>query len=318
MRSPSVGSTALSATHWLAGAAIAVAAIVAAGFAGRQALNGYAVRRFLAALRSSYDTRVQVASLHIHLFPGVRVAAEGIIVPQHELPDLPPFIFIRRASAAASLAGVLRGHVAFAQLEGLEIHVPPRREGASRKGRNPEISIDQLKAENARLEILPRNANKQPLEFVIRELTMNDAGAAAPMRFRAILTNARPPGDIHSAGKFGPVQLDDPAASPVEGSYTFQNADLSVFKGIAGILSSQGSYRGTLDHIEVKGDTDTPRFSVLLSGNPVRLTTQFQAVVDGMNGDTRLNQENGQLGQTSLTVAGGSMEPKACRARRSV
>jgi hypothetical protein len=306
MKSRSVGSTALSVRRWLARAAIAVAAIVLAGCPGRQVLNRYAERRALAALQSSYDTRVQVASLHVRLFPGVRVTAEGITLPQRKRPGLPPFIFIRRVSAEASVPGVLRGpaHVAFAQLEGLEIHVPPRREGASRKGRTPEFVIDQLRADNARLEILPRNANKQPLEFDIRELTMNDAGAATPMRFRAILTNARPTGDIHSAGKFGPLQLDDPAASPVEGSYTFQNADLSVFKGIAGILSSQGSYRGALDHIEVKGHTDTPRFSVLLSGNPVRLTTQFQAVVDRMNGDTRLNQVNGQLGHTSLTVTG--------------
>src|SRR6185437_7704738 len=41
--------------------------------------------------------------------------------------------------------------------------------------------------------------------------------------------------------------------------YFFQNADLSVFKGISAMLSSEGGYHGALDHIAVQGWTDTLR-----------------------------------------------------------
>ena len=41
-----------------------------------------------------------------------------------------------------------------------------------------------------------------------------------------------------------------------------------------------------LDDLNVEGDTDTPDFSLDVSGNPVHLTTHYVAVVDGTNGDT--------------------------------
>ncbi len=124
------------------------------------------------------------------------------------------------------------------------------------------------------------------------------------MSFRATLVNAKPPGDIESAGSFGPWQKDDPGGTPVSGTYTFQNADLSVFHGIAGKLSSEGNYQGILERIQVAGHTDTPDFMVKISGNPVHLTTQFQAVVDGTDGDTWLQPVNAQFGHSSLTARG--------------
>lgn len=57
--------------------------------------------------------------------------------------------------------------------------------------------------------------------------------------------------------------------------YFFQNADLSVFKGISAILSSEGGYHGALDHIAVQGWTDTPNFTVEIGGAPVHLRTDF-------------------------------------------
>ncbi len=66
----------------------------------------------------------------------------------------------------------------------------------------------------------------------------------------------------------------------------------SVFRGIAGILSSQGSYRGKLDRIEVQGTTDTPDFMAYASGHRVHLKTEFSATVDGTDGDTYLHPVN--------------------------
>ena len=66
------------------------------------------------------------------------------------------------------------------------------------------------------------------------------------MGFEAELTNPRPVGTIHTKGSFGPWMVEDPGESPLTGDYRFDHADLSGFKGIAGILSSTGHYQGTL------------------------------------------------------------------------
>ena len=82
------------------------------------------------------------------------------------------------------------------------------------------------------------------------------------MFFRATLTNPTPPGLVKSTGKFGLWNASEPGKTPVSGSSIFQNADLSVFRGVAGILSSKGKYEGVLDRIEVQDETDTPDFTV--------------------------------------------------------
>ncbi len=79
---------------------------------------------------------------------------------------------------------------------------------------------------------------------------------------------------------------------------------MSVFRGIAGKLSSQGTYRGALGRIETEGRTDTPDFTVELSGHPVHLTTQFHAIVDGTDGNTWLQPVVAQIGQSSFTAQG--------------
>ena len=69
------------------------------------------------------------------------------------------------------------------------------------------------------------------------------------MQPEAELTNPNPVGTIHSTGTFGPWLVADPGESPVQGDYQFDHADLSSFKGIAGILSLTGKYEGTLRDI---------------------------------------------------------------------
>ena len=101
------------------------------------------------------------------------------------------------------------------------------------------------------LTTLPREAWKEPLQFDIQHLRLYGGGPGEAMKFDAVLINAKPPGEIRSSGTFGPWDRAEPGGTPVSGKYTFRDADLSVFKGIAGILSSDGEYHGSLGHIEV-------------------------------------------------------------------
>ena len=175
---------------------------------------------------------------------------------------------------------------------------PDRTSG--RRRRSASIGCDAL---DAVLRLIPRKAGKQPREFLIHRLTMDEVGVSQRMPFEAQLTNPLPRGLIDTTGRFGPWSRD-PDATPVEGKYVFKDADLSTIKGIGGILTSTGEFRGPLGRIDVKGETKTPDFRLEVAGNPMPLTTTFEAVVDGTDGDTYLNKVNAVLGKTPIEATG--------------
>ncbi len=140
--------------------------------------------------------------------------------------------------------------------------------------------------------------------FELRKLALRSAGVGQPMTFTAELTNPTPPGVIQTKGHFGPWDFDEPSATKVDGHYDFQHADLSVFPGISGILSSLGDYKGELNNITVDGTTDVPDFQLDRGGQPVHLTTKFHAVVDGTNGNTYLQPVNAHFLNTDIVTSG--------------
>jgi hypothetical protein len=135
------------------------------------------------------------------------------------------------------------------------------------------------------------------------------------MRYEASLTNPKPPGQIHSTGEFGPWAADEPGDTPLKGDYTFDKADLGVFDAIAGILSSTGNFEGMLSSITARGEAKVPDFRLKMSGNPVPLTTQFEVLVDGTNGDTKLQPVKATLGSTQFQTSGGVIKHEGANRR---
>jgi hypothetical protein len=174
------------------------------------------------------------------------------------------------------------------------------------QGGKIQIVVDKFVCDQAELIINTLRPGKLPLEFDIEKLNMTSIGPNQPLQFDANLTNPKPVGNIISSGSFGPWQADSPRDTPVRGTYSFTNADLSTIKGIGGILSSTGQYIGSLDDIVVDGTTDTPDFRIAVSGRPVPLHTDFHAVVDGTSGDTYLQPVKAKI-LTSWLVANGSV-----------
>jgi len=173
------------------------------------------------------------------------------------------------------------------------------------------IVVDKFVCEDTRLIINTSKPGKAPLEFAISDLKMKDIGRGEPLQFDATLVNPKPVGNIHSTGLFGPWQQDSPRDTPVQGDYSFTEADLSTIKGIAGTLSSTGEYSGTLSNIAVRGKTDTPDFRIATSGHPVPLHTEFHAIVDGTSGDTYLRPVNATFLHSSFTASGSVVRVSA-------
>ena len=285
--------------------------------------NGRARERVIQAVQERFNADVDLKSIDVSLYPRPKAIGQGLSIHHKGWTDPNPLIYIGRFTAETDFSTLIdrNNHVSFLRLEGLEIHIPPRGRATLKEGieqNRPVASvepgtdtthlrflIDTIVADGTVLQIDPKVSGKLPLRFDIQKLTLHPVGPGQPMAFKATLTNAKPPGLIDTNGSFGPWQKDDPRASVVSGNYAFQNADLAVFKGISGILSSTGQYHGVLQHIEVDGMTDTPRFALKRGGEPVHLTTHFHSVVNGTDGDTILDPVNARFLRSEFICRGG-------------
>src|SRR6185437_4941441 len=145
-------------------------------------------------------------------------------------------------------------------LEGMNIHVPPRAPNSeprvikARKEHYPVI-VDRLECDDCELNILPKQLDKEPLQFAIHRLTMQTVGLSRSAPYQAQLTNPKPNGEIQAHGNFGPWQPEQPSLTALSGAYTFRNADLDPFPGIQGTLNSNGTFAGILERILADGQT---------------------------------------------------------------
>jgi hypothetical protein len=268
----------------------------------------------LRSLSERFDAEVELADLHVTPFPEMSVQGRGLTIYHRERRDL-PFIHIDAFTFHLGVLGIFRvpHQIRGIGVQNMTITIPPRGKSQhpgepprpSQKSL-PAIVVGEIACDDTTLLILPKDSAKPPLDWEIHALNIYHAGAQQSMEFRGTLTNAKPEGEIATQGTFGPWNLDDKGATPVSGTYKFTNADLGPFPGIAGILSSDGKYRGPLDTLEVSGETDTPDFSLDRVGKPVPLHTEYSATVDGLTGDTYLHPVRATL-LRSVMVADGSV-----------
>jgi hypothetical protein len=116
------------------------------------------------------------------------------------------------------------------------------------------VLIEEVRIKDAKLLILPKDPTKLPLQFDIHRLRLlQSPDGSSERKYEASLTNPKPPGEIQSTGSFGPWNTEEPGDTPLKGEYTFNNADLSVFSAIAGILNSTGTFEGALSSLTARG-----------------------------------------------------------------
>ena len=276
----------------------------------------YLRNRAVSTLRQDFASDVEFADLQISVHRQIILRGKGLVLRLHGRTDVPPLLNIGRFSAEIGFEELLRStpHVRRITLEGLKITMPPaearpphtsRPANHKREPRTIKVVVDEIVADGAELDMLVRDPNKPPDVFYIRHLQLQHAGLGQPMTYQATLTNPVPVGEIASRGQVGPWQREEPCLTPLAGTYTFTHADLASIRGLSGILSSQGQFRGVLDRIDVQGETTTPDFSLGISGHPVPLETQFHAIVDGTTGNTMLNSVHAKLLDSEFVARGG-------------
>lgn len=287
-----------------------IAGLIAAQYAIHHA--GPMLRaRVIQTLSQRFNSQVQLGEFDVSVVHGLHVEGKNLNLRSNLDPSLPPQIQVGQFSFHTPLLDVFQSpmHIGLVELHGLQIMIPPKGQRSAMpepKKSHGKISIliDKIVCDETTLTIMTDKPNKVPLQFQIHALTLTRVGSKKPMHFVAQLVNPKPLGNIASTGNFGPWNADEPSDTPVNGSYSFTHADLSTTHGIAGMLSSQGQYSGQLGTITVDGTTDTPDFSVDVSGHKVDLTTQFHAIVNGMNGNTYLQPVKAHFLHTDITATG--------------
>ena len=255
----------------------------------------------LQELEKASQSRVAVDRFHATYFPRPGCVLENVRFQHNPAAGSPPLITTQRLRIESSLSGLFAKRLRRIRAEGLHLLIPPRGSEHFQTPERSRFQIEDLIADGAILEVASRSVDKPPLKFSFHNFVLSNIGSKGPAAFHANFSNPQPPGEITTSGKFGPWNSDDVAKTAVSGEYLFQQADLGVFRGIAGQLSSSGNFSGTLSRMEVQGVTDSPRFTVTSSSHQVQLRTQFHAVVNGENGDTFLQRVVATFWKTTVS-----------------
>lgn len=308
--------------HWIVG--ISLLFIVAISVAGILIFNARPIlhKRVVETLSARFKSKVELEAFDVSLMKGFQVSGEGLRLfgdgdPNNHEPGIQPLIAVAEFRFRMEIRDFLRSpmRVKTVYVRGLRLNLPPREQRGQMTRLGPEggkikILVDSFVCDEAQLIINTLKPGKLPLEFDFKNLKMTSIGPDGPMHFDADLTNPKPVGNVLSSGWFGPWQADSPRDTPVNGTYSFNHADLGTIKGIGGILSSTGEYGGTLDNIVVDGKTDTPDFRVATAMRMVPLHTEFHAIVDGTTGDTYLQPVTARILNSSLVAHGSVMRTK--------
>jgi hypothetical protein len=277
--------------------------------------------RVIETLSTRFKARVEMDGFAVSVMNGLEISGDGLrIYPPDDVVAAgatQPLIALKHFSFHVDLLGLFLKpmHVGSVHVTGMTISIPPREMRAQapkqprRKGKI-KIQVDEIVFDDSTLIIGTMKPNKDPKVFTMSRIVMRNVGPDAPWRYDATLVNAIPKGDIHAVGTFGPWINESPGDSTVTGHYTFDHADLNTIKGIGGILSSLGDFKGQLDRIEVDGTTETPDFSLDTANHPIQLKTKFHAIVDGTSGDTYLQPVEARLGGSDFSCSGAVVNVK--------
>ena len=156
------------------------------------------------------------------------VEGEGIVMRMRDRPDAPPLFSIQKFITGINVGALFDStkHVPVVTITGLEINIPPKGErsapdsaksasGPRRTTTGSSVIIDRVDLKKATLVMLPRDKTKKPLRFDIHDVKLESAGPGVAMKYDCLLTNPKPPGEIHSFGSFGPWNSDGAWRYPV-------------------------------------------------------------------------------------------------------
>jgi hypothetical protein len=309
------------------GSLLAIIVVVGAGIAVTATQLEPRLRDFVVStLSRSLHSEVELGAVRVNWVP-LRLEADDLTVRHRGRTDVPPLLVVKSFSVDLELTDLWNNStIDHVVVDGFEINFPPKDpvtgkrplpSGGGGEG-STGVVVKRLTATNTRMAIIPREDWKNPKVWDIIELEMKNLRSSEPASFTAVLMNPIPHGQIETTGSFGPWQKDEPGETPIAGDYTFA-ADLGTIEGLEGDLSAVGKMEGTIEQISTTGQTRTEKFRLTeLNGDPLPLTTAYQALVDGTKGDVELRRVDVHLGRSEFIAKGVVEGTKGVKGKRIV
>ena len=306
--------------HWSALAASLAIVVALFGWLWlRHHLEPIARQRIVETLEAKLHCEVELDEVHLSLAHGPAVNGRGLRIMDigshaRRTPGGTPMLVVRSFQFASTFSDlVLHSSSAItAYAQGLVMTIPPAddrttiAQGDPKKRNQPRNSLflNKLVATDSRLVLESSKPGKPPVVFNFKEFVLEDPGKNDPFVFDAVLVNPKPIGDVHTTGHIGPWVFDNSRQSPVDANFTFDHADLSTIKDLTGTLSSSGRLTGTLGQMFVHGVVDISDFALNLSAHAFPVHAEYQARVDGADGDVALDDVSAHFLHTSLNGNG--------------
>ena len=292
--------------NWLLLSAVALLAILVTGLVLLMQNWPFTRAQVEKDLGDATFSTVTIGGFQQTYFPRPGCIATGVTFRRNQDRRDPPLITVQKLTIEGSFLGLLTRNVSAIRADGTHVVIPPFDSGEARVLNISRLKavVGDLVANGAILEFTSRDPRKSRVKFDVHEFVLHDLGSNGAMPFQTAVSNPEPPGEVRVTGRLGPWRADDPAQTQILGSYSFRQANLGVFRGIGGILSSDGKFQGMLKHLSVEGSTDMPDFEVTSSAHKVRLSTQFRAFVNATNGDVELKEVSAHFGNTTIVSEG--------------
>lgn len=306
-----VNSSKLSrrALPWIAGAVVLAAV---AGLIVSNALWPYRYRNVEPLLENVLASKIKIDHYRRTYFPHPGFVATGLTLRRNSTPDVPPFGTAEELHVQGEWNDFLLLHrsVPLVYIKGLHIVIPPVGSranhedfppGSSMDFAGPTTPVEVLHLRDAEFDVQRTNGGQY--NYPIHDLVVKNLQRGNAVLYALDMGNALPTGHILSHGSFGPLKPQALGDTPLSGEFTFSNVALKDTGGISGVLSSYGSFHGTIASIAAGITTTVPDFAVG-RGRPVALGGWVRGSVNGLNGDVTLQDIVLKTGATTVEAQG--------------
>jgi len=263
----------------------------------------------LRSLQEQSGTQVQVTGFRQTYFPHPGCVADGVTFRKG---NAQPFITIQKLTVAGSYHGLLTNHLKSIRADGFRLVIDKQTFSGALGKTSPGLTIGEIIADGAEIAFPAQQKGEEPLVFRIPKLALHDVADTQPLRFETTVQLPKPVAEVEVTGKFGPWRAGQTAQTRLSGSYALHRLDLGSFAGLAGQMIASGKFDGELQGVKVEGSLDAPDFEVRQSKHPVHLVAQYDATVNGLNGDVEIDAARAHFRGTTIfgagTVSGEGLE----------
>jgi hypothetical protein len=174
--------------------------------------------------------------------------------------------------------------------------------------KDTQTTVGELTAHGAVVEL-------GETRFEFPRVALQNVSPGQVIRWDVAARMPNPPGLLEVKGSFGPWNSTDRSRTPASGAFVFREGDLSRYGRVRGTLAVRGTASGTLAALTVRGESDIPDFEVNRTGNPIRLQTMFDAVVNALNVDVQIRQLEARFLRSALQVTGQVRDAESSRGK---